>query len=92
MSFRVRLASSNIAFTSPMPELVALSSLNIASTVVESRRASVVLPQLQQKVVKYASFTAGMPSYPGGPHRIMLPIDFDSTIDRSRLPSPVRCS
>lgn len=46
VNLRVRLASSNIFFTSAIPELVALNSLKMASTVVDKRRARVVLPQL----------------------------------------------
>jgi hypothetical protein len=46
VNLSVRLAPSNIALTSAIPELVALSSLKLASTVVDRSRARVVLPHL----------------------------------------------
>jgi hypothetical protein len=59
VNLSVLLAPSNIALTSAIPELVALSSLKLASTVVDKSRASVVFPHLlvSQSVRCYKSKT-----------------------------------
>lgn len=90
-NFNVRFASSNIALTSDIPEFVALSSLKIASTVVASSLANVVFPHLDQgRQLQLYHYVVR--ACPGGPQRIMLPIERDSMIENNKLSSPVRCS
>jgi hypothetical protein len=94
VNWRLPFASSKIGRMSLMPTAVALSSLKIAFVCLAMRRASVVLPQLRPVAVSPAHYTSmgckTKRTYPGGPHRIMLPTAPLSVRAERKEPGPVR--